>query len=106
MRVIPAPLGAGLRGKLAFDQADVTGTRTLGGFLDLKLHPLSLAKQFEHCAADRAAVKEMFKATLITDEPETFIDEEASDSAGHNRCPPTRVSPETIPGNSPKARPV
>jgi hypothetical protein len=63
--------------RLAFDQSNVAGARTLGRFLSLKLHALSFAQQFEHGAADCAAVEEMFDAALIADESESLVDEEA-----------------------------
>ena len=94
MRMFPAPmLGPGGEGRSAFDQANVTGAWTLGGVLGLKIHSLSFAQEFKNCAPNGAAVEEMFKATLIADEPKTLVDEEACDSSGrHSPCPPTRVS--------------
>ena len=73
-----------MAGNLAFYQSNVAGTRTLGRVLGLKLHPLTLAQQLEHCSAHRAAVKEMLEAPFIADETKSLIDEEACDSPGRH----------------------
>jgi hypothetical protein len=46
-------------------------------------------------------VEEMFDAALITNEPESLVNEETCNSPGrHSRVPPMREKPETIPGAS------
>src|SRR5262245_4087205 len=83
----------------ALDQTYVAGPRALGGLFGRKLHALAFAKQLENCAPDCAAVEEVLDAALISDEPKSFVDEEACDSAvGHSRIPPMRAKPETISG--------
>ena len=60
---------------------------------------LALAQQFENSAANRAAVKEMLDSTLISDEPETLVDEETCDSPGrHNPVLRLRVCLGQSPG--------
>jgi hypothetical protein len=88
----PAPLfsiesgGRVWKVSLAFDQSNVTGTRSLRGFLGRKFHALAFAQQLEDGAADGAAMEEVLDATFIAYESETFVDEEACDSPGrHSR---------------------
>ena len=84
---VPADTGRATvwMGGSAFDQANITCTRSFRRLLGLELHALSFAQQFEHSAADRAAVKEVLDASFITDEPEPLVDEETCDSPGrHN----------------------
>ena len=79
----PGPHGGRERaGGSALDQPNVAGPRALGGLFGRELHSLALAEQLENRAADGAAVEEVFDATLIADEPEPLVDEEACDSAG------------------------
>jgi hypothetical protein len=60
--------------ELPFNQPHVSGPRTLLGLLDGELDPLAFPEQFEHRAANRAAMKEMLQAGFITNEPEAFVD--------------------------------
>jgi hypothetical protein len=87
--------------RLAFDQSNVTGARSLRGFLGREFHALTLAQQFEDCAAHGAAMEEVLDATFIAYESKTFVDEEACDSPGrHGRVPPIREAWDEIPGAS------
>src|SRR5207248_2923321 len=83
-----------------FDQADVAGARPFLRVFGCELDPLPFAQQFEHRAADRAAVEEVLDSAFVADEPEPFVDEQACDCPGrHTRSPPFRT-PRDIPGNS------
>jgi hypothetical protein len=70
--------------RLTFDEPDVPGARSLLRFLRSELDALTLAKQLEHCAADRAAMEEVLDATLIADKPETLVDQETCDRAARH----------------------
>jgi len=84
---------------LGFDQANVTSSRPLGRVLRRKFHVLPFAQQFEHSATHCAAVKKMLNATLIADESESFIDEQACNGPiRHGRNPPMRSARNKIPG--------
>src|SRR5207253_1988783 len=81
---LAAPSTAGLRS--AFDQPDLAGARTFSGFFGRELHPLPLAQQLEHGAADGAAMKEVLDTALVADESEPLVDQESSDRPGwHTR---------------------
>jgi hypothetical protein len=81
----------------AFDQTDVTGARPLRGFLGCEFDALAFSQQLEHRATDRTAVKEVLDAALVSDESETFVDQEASNCPGwHTPRPPFRT-PRDIP---------
>jgi hypothetical protein len=81
--VIPAPSGAG-RKNLTFYEANVAGARSLLRFLRSELDTLTLAKQLEDGAPDRAAMKEMFDPAFIADKPETLVDQKPCDRAGRH----------------------
>src|SRR4051812_27029743 len=71
---------------LAFDEADVAGARPFLRLFDREFHALTFAKQLEHGASHRAAVKEVLDSALVADEPKPFVDQEPCDSPGwHNR---------------------
>jgi hypothetical protein len=84
---IPGPAGGRARVReLPFDQSNVSGAGTLGGFLGCEFHPLSFPKQLEDSAAYGAAVEEVFDAALIAYKSKSLIDEKTSDSPGrHSR---------------------
>jgi hypothetical protein len=90
----PGPAGGrACTAGLPFDQSNVSGARTLGRLFCGELHPLPFAEQLEDGAPDGAAVEEMFDATLITNEPESLVNEETCNSPGrHSRVPPMRES--------------
>jgi hypothetical protein len=92
---MPQPLWAAA-GRLAFDQPNVAGPRTLGGLFNLEIHPLAFAQELEDGAADCAAMEEVFDTTLVTNKAEAFIYQKASDSTRRH----TRVLPERPPGIS------
>jgi len=62
-----------VKGRLAFDQANVARSRALGRFLDLELDSLALAQELEDGAADGAAVKEVLDPALVANEPEPLV---------------------------------
>src|SRR6187549_1638874 len=101
---LPAPRGAGrTRGglTLAFDQTNVTRTRSLGAVFRRELHTLSLTQQLKHCAAHCTAMKEVFNSALIANESEPLVDEESSDSSGrHGRILRCAQARDKIPGAS------
>src|SRR5688572_1149593 len=79
-------------GRLALEQAHVARARTLGGILRLEIHALPFTEKLEHRVAHGTPVEEMFGATLVADEPESFVDEKTCDSAGrHSRDLHARV---------------
>jgi hypothetical protein len=59
----------------AFDQADLTGARTLAGLFRRELDALTFAQQLEHGASDRAAMEEMLDPTFVADEAEALVDQ-------------------------------
>ena len=61
--------------------AQLLSSRTLLRFLGSEFDTLALAQQLEYRAAHRAAVEEVFDSTFVADEPETFVDQQPSDSA-------------------------
>ena len=79
-------MGAGRTemGRLAFDQANVAGARTLRGFFRSEFDALSFAEQLEYRASHGAAMEEVFDASFVSDEPEPLVDEEPCDSTGRH----------------------
>ena len=78
---------------LPFDQSNVSGTWALRRLFSCELNPLPFAQQFEDASPDGAAVEEMFDAALVTNKPESLVDEETCNSPGrHSRVPPMRES--------------
>src|SRR5262249_21965906 len=90
-----------IRNSLAFDQPHVARARPFLRFLRSELHPLTFAQQLEHRSADRAAMEKVFDSTLVADEPEPFVDQEACDCPGWHNPKPSRSDPPGISqGNS------
>ena len=81
----------------AFDKPYVAGTWALLGIFRSEFHTLAFAQQLEDGAAYRAAVEEVLDSTFVADEPETFVDQQPSDSAVWHtqalRSDPLRESP-------------
>ena len=100
MREGPGRLGAParIRDASVLDQANVASTRALCGFLDLELHSLPFAKKFEHRTSDGAAMEEVLDTGFVPDEPETFIDQKASDGTRRHTRILRRTPPRCIPG--------
>ena len=78
-----AVIGAG-RGKVKWKvraqiQSNVTGPRSLGGFLSGEFDTLPLAEQFKHCVPHRASVKEVLDAGFITNESKALVDQQSCD---------------------------
>jgi tryptophan 2,3-dioxygenase len=73
-----------LSNHLPFNQSNVSRARPLLGLLDRELDSLALSKQFEHRAANRAAMKEMLESGLIPYESEALVDKEACDCTGRH----------------------
>src|SRR5262245_290575 len=70
-----------------FDQSTCPGAWPFRRFLGRECDALSFTQQLEHGLADRAAMKEVLDAALITDEAEALIDEEACNCPGrHSRA--------------------
>jgi hypothetical protein len=82
------------------DQANISRAWALLRVFRSELDTLPLTKQFEHRSPHRAAVKEVFEAGLIPDEPEPLVDEESCDRSGRH----TRIlrfqAPEVVPGTA------
>ena len=77
-----AVIGAGRgrsNGKSALNQSNVTGPRSLGGFLSGEFDTLPLAEQFKHCVPHRASVKEVLDAGFITNESKALVDQQSCD---------------------------
>jgi hypothetical protein len=70
----PAPGGAGW-GRLTLYKTNVSGAWSLLRILRSELNALTFAKQFEHCAANGAAMKEMLDSSLIANEPKPLVDQ-------------------------------
>src|SRR6267378_3297372 len=84
-------------GELAFDQTDITRARAFLGFFGRELHTLAFAKQFEHRAAHRAAMKEVLNSAFVADEPKSLVNEEPCDCPGRHNPKPSVRTPRGIP---------
>ena len=70
---------------LAIEQPDFRCAWTLRRFFNLELDALAFSKQFEHRAANRRAMEEVFDAALVPNEPEAFVDQQSCNrAAGHD----------------------
>ena len=72
---------------------NVAGAWSFLGIFRRELDALALAQQLEHRTADRAAVKKVFDAAFVADEPEPLVDQEPCNCPGwHSRTPPVPKS--------------
>ena len=82
----------------AFDQANIAGARAFAGVFGGELDALPFAQQLKHRAPDGAAVEEVFDAALVSDEPESFVYEEACYCPGRHTEALRSGHPGYIPG--------
>ena len=85
--------------ELTFNQPNVARAGPLRELFGAEFDPLSFTEQLEHRTSHRAAVKEVFDARLIPNEPEAFIDQQSCDRARrHFRVLRSTELPEAVPG--------
>ena len=68
--------------RLTLYETNIAGARSLLRLLRSELHALTFAQQLKNCAADGAAMEEVFDSSLIADKPESLVDQEPCDRAG------------------------
>src|SRR5262245_49539664 len=86
----------------AFDQSHFAGARSFAGFFRGEFNALAFAKQLEHRAAHRAAMKEVFDSSFVADESEPLVDQKASDRPGRHTRVLRKRTPEIISWALPK----
>lgn len=85
---------------LAFNQPNVARSRPFSGLFRRELDALPLTKQLKHGPSHRAAVKEVFDAGLIPNEPEALIDQQSCDRARRHTVLRLTEPPESRPGKA------
>ena len=71
-----------------------------GRVLDLELDTLTLTKELEHGAPDRASMKEVLDTRLVADESEPLVDEKASDGTRRHTRVLRKIPPSGSQGTS------